>query len=321
MGLGQTITDLNMILVPTRTARVSGTAVDSTGKPSAGSAVMLVQRSGQSMMVSSGAQVKPDGSFELSGLAPGEYILQLGGGFPPVPDGAESASVTITVSGSDITDVRLVGARPSTITGRLIVDPAAARSLPSRPCASSPNPVSPTSDRHSADPSAGQVRDDLTFELKSRPGEWRITATGAPGWAIKSVRYAGADVTDSGITIRPNDDLSGLEVELTNRLTDLSGTVSAARGGLLKDYTVVVFARESERWSIPRYQRVARPDQDGHFKITGLPAGRYYAVALDYVEPGEATDPEFLERVAPGADGFSLEEGETKTVDLRLKAK
>jgi len=77
VGLGQTITDLNMILVPTRTARVSGTAVDSAGKPSAGSSVMLAQRSGQGMMVSLGAQVRPDGSFELSGLAPGEYTLQL----------------------------------------------------------------------------------------------------------------------------------------------------------------------------------------------------------------------------------------------------
>jgi hypothetical protein len=165
------------------------------------------------------------------------------------------------------------------------------------------------------------VRDDLTFEMKSRPGESRIAATGAPGWAIKNVRYAGADVTDSGITVRPNDDLSGLEIELTNRLTDLSGTVTAARGGLLQDYTVVVFARESDRWSTPRYQRVARPDQDGHFKISGLPAGHYYAVALDYVEPGEGTDPEFLERVAPGANGFALEEGETKTLNLRLMVK
>jgi len=310
-----------MILVPTRTARVSGTAVDSAGKPSAGSSVMLAQRSGQGMMVSLGAQVRPDGSFELSGLAPGEYTLQLGGSFfPPVPD-AESASVTITVSGSDITDVRLVGVKPSTITGRLIVDPAAARSLPLSTLRIFAQSREPDFGPPLGGSAAGQVRDDLTFELKSRPGEWRITATGATGWAIKSVRYAGTDVTDSGITVRPNDDLGGLEVELTNRLTDLSGTVTAARGGLLKDYTVVVFARESDRWSTPRYQRVARPDQDGHFKITGLPAGRYYAVALDYVEPGEATDPEFLERVAPGAYGFSLEEGETKTVDLRLKDK
>ena len=33
---------------------------------------------------------------------------------------------TVTVTGDDITDVRLVAAKPSTLTGRVIVDPAAA---------------------------------------------------------------------------------------------------------------------------------------------------------------------------------------------------
>ena len=91
------------------------------------------------------------------------------------------------------------------------------------------------------------------------------------------------------------------------------------RGQAVKDYSLIVFAQDRERWSPgSRYMRTGRPDQDGRFKITGLPAGQYYAIALDYVEPGDATDPEFLDRMLQKAVRFSLNDGETKTMDLKL---
>ena len=52
--------------------------------------------------------------------------------------------------------------------------------------------------------------------------------------------------------------------------------------------------------------------------MTGLPAGDYYAIALDYVEPGESTDPEFLDRVKDRAVPFSLSDGGTKALDLKI---
>ena len=82
---------------------------------------------------------------------------------------------------------------------------------------------------------------------------------------------------------------------------------------------MIVFAQDRERWAPgSRYVRTGRPDQDGRFKITGLPAGQYYVIAVDYVEPGDATDPEFLERVRTKAMRFSLTDGEMKTMDLKL---
>ena len=38
-----------------------------------------------------------------------------------------------------------------------------------------------------------------------------------------------------------------------------------------------------------------------------MPAGNYFAVALDYTEPGEPYDPEFLDRLRPLAVTFSIE--------------
>ena len=96
------------------------------------------------------------------------------------------------------------------------------------------------------------------------------------GWSIRSVRLNGVDVTDAGIEFKPNEDISGVEVELTNKVTTISGTVKTSRGELSKEYTAIVFAQDKEKWTgNTRYQSAGRPDQDGRFKITGLPPGEY----------------------------------------------
>jgi hypothetical protein len=49
-----------------------------------------------------------------------------------------------------------------------------------------------------------------------------------------------------------------------------------------------------------------------------LPAGSYYAIAVDYIPQGEWGDPDTLERLKSKATRFTLTEGESKTLDLKL---
>jgi hypothetical protein len=165
------------------------------------------------------------------------------------------------------------------------------------------------------------VNDDLTFELKARPGKMRVVLAGPiTGWAVRAVRYRGADVTDSGIEFRANEDIADIELELTNRLTDVSGIVTNSRGATLKDYSVVVFPQDRDKWTpSSRYLRTGRPDQDGRFKFNGLPPGAYYIVALDYLDTsGDWNDPESLDRLRLKATTISINEGEMKSVDLKI---
>lgn len=320
LGIGQAVSDINLALVPTRTARISGTAVDSNGKPLAGGMVMVMQRTGMMMMSASGAQIKPDGSFTVSNLSPGDYMLQAmtPGSFG---DMSELATGQVTVAGDDVTGVQLMGMKSVTATGRIIVDPALAKSVPPTTIRLMATPAHPE-DNMLAGIGTGKVNDDYTFEVKARPGVALIRPMNLPtGWGLKAVRQHGSDVTDSGIEFRPNEDAGGIEVELTNKTTEVSGLVTNNRSEPVKDYTVVVFARDRERWGyMSRYFQMGRPDQDGRYKVKALPAGEYYAVALDYVEPGEASDPEFLDRVKTRAASFSLMDGETKILDLRISA-
>jgi hypothetical protein len=164
------------------------------------------------------------------------------------------------------------------------------------------------------------VNDDLTFELKGNPGNMRVALFGpTPGWTIRTVRYRGSDVTDSGVEIRPNENLTDVEVELTNRPTEVSGLVTNPKGEALKDYSVIVFPQDREKWTPnSRYLKSSRPDQDGRFKVSAIPPGEYYVIALDYVDSNDWNDPQFLDSIRAKASRFSLSDGETKSIDLRI---
>jgi len=218
--------------------------------------------------------------------------------------------------------VRLSASKPSTASGRVIVDPALVSQLPKTialaffPPTFSGMPTPPP-------PPVSVGSDDLSFTLKAPPGVFRVSLGGfgppPPGWAIKSVRVNGSDVTDAGIEFKANEDISGIEVELTNKIATVSGLVTTGGGDPVKDYTVIVFAQDKDKWSgNSRYQGIGRPDQDGRFKTQSLPPGDYYIIAVDHVDAGQWGDPDFLESIRSRSSTFSLMEGETKTVDVKL---
>jgi len=320
IGVGQKVSDLNIALSPTRMARISGTAVDSEGKPISNGILMMIQLSGSSIMnLSTGGQMRPDGTFTIGNVAPGDYTLRVqpASGLRGTPT-TELLQMDISVAGEDINDLRVVGVKPSKVSGRIIPAPSQASNPNFSVIQLFATPVVPQ-------PLAGgaptRVNDDGTFEMSVPPGRANIRMNPTGPFAnsrIKSVRLNGVEVIDTGIEFKSNEDVTGLEIELTTQLSSVNGVVTDARGNVAKDYTIVTFARDREKWSPgSRYMNGGRPDQDGKFKIF-LPAGDYYAIALDYVEQGTQTDPEFLERFKEHATEFSISEGETKSLDLKL---
>src|SRR5262249_5886449 len=166
--------------------------------------------------MNTGGMVRPDGSFTVNGLAPGDYTLQANGmpgagGF----DNVEFATADITVTGDDITGLRLASMRPSSVTGRIVFSDAqgAAALRPSMiriaTTARNPEEFSPFAG------GPGRINDDFTFEIRARPARVLVRANAmSGGWTMKAVRLNGQDVTDTGIDVRANEDVSGLEVEM-----------------------------------------------------------------------------------------------------------
>ncbi len=130
----------------------------------------------------------------------------------------------------------------------------------------------------------------------------------------------GTDVTDSALEFRGSAQNSGLQIVVTDKVSDLNGKVMTAKGEVTRDYTVVVFPDDPAQWVFPsRFVKTARADQQGQFRIKALPSDdRYLAVAVDYLEDGEGGDPQFLEQIKSRATRFSLADGESKALDLKL---
>src|SRR5437867_4178695 len=229
IGLGQARPDVNFALVPTRTARVTGTAVDSRGRPITTGSVTVYQSSSMIVNMQS-AIVRPDGTFVIHGLTPGDYQLRAQG--MAANDGSRDiAMAQITVNGEDIADVRLVADAPVAVSGRVVLDPAAAGSLaPSAFRVSTMWMPSSTMTISFVGISAAQVQEDWTFATKAVPGRNRMSISTPPGWSMKAVRLNGVDVTDTGLDIKRNQDVSGIEIDMTNRPATVAGTVTDSRG-------------------------------------------------------------------------------------------
>ncbi|OFW19190.1 MAG: hypothetical protein A3H97_23745 [Acidobacteria bacterium RIFCSPLOWO2_02_FULL_65_29] len=90
-----------------------------------------------------------------------------------------------------------------------------------------------------------------------------------PGaFVIRSVRYDGQDVTDTGIDFKPDTEIRDIEVELTNQATTVTGAVTDPKGQPSKDFSVVVFSQDRDLWTpTSRHIALGRPDQEG----TGQP--------------------------------------------------
>ena len=115
--------------------------------------------------------------------------------------------------------------------------------------------------------------------------------------------------------LRPTD----IEVLLTNRYSEVAGRITESRGAVAGDASVVIFPADPDKWT-PLTSRIAsaRPDQQGRFSVKGLQAGRYLAIALDYLEEGEEHDPDLLKEWARVATTFTLGDGESRTIDLEV---
>lgn len=308
---GQTLTAVNLTLLPTQTARASGVVLDVMGRPVPGAGVSAMQRMGASGFASFGGQTKPDGSFTIAGLTPGEYIIRAN-----LMGGQEQAAVPVTIDGGDISDLTLTLAKPSTLRGRVVFEQGESppRASVIRITAMRPDPMMG---------GFGNVtlKDDFTFEMPMVAGRTfvRSPPTG-PNWRLNRVLLNGVDVTDSGIDVPVSGTVTDIIVELTDHLYPISGRVTDGNGALVRDCWVIVFGADPASWTPgTRFLATSRPALDDLFHAK-MPAGDYYAVAIAEVEQGSWNDPEYLSLLREHATRFTIAAGETKTVDLPLSA-
>ena len=337
-SLGQELSSIAFALVPARLSRISGTVMGSDGRPLPGAMVMIRARNSGGVgalrmnIVNGGSnQVRPDGSFQLANVPPGDYVLdvqQRPQNIRSLQDinlsQLEFASMPVSVSGGDIDNLTIVTSPGVTVSGRVAYQgqgaPKTAQSMQvvAVPPSGGSSPIGMLLNAKAL--GGGRVGQDSTFELRGIAGPQMLRMQGVPaGWMLKSITLDGTDITDGVYDFKPGVNVTGIVVTITDRVTDLTGAVRDPRGQPVTDYVLVAFAEDTKLWGPQsRYVQTTRPNQNGTFSIKGLPPGRYLAAVVPALENGLQNDPALLEQLRPRARGFSLSDGQMLNLNLEM---
>jgi hypothetical protein len=316
VGLGQESPDIDFSLRLVPVARVSGRVIHSDGAATNGNVTLVadaaLQRGG-AFGISYTSGINWDGSFDIPNVPPGRYVLRAR---TESGDAPRFANQPITVGDADLSDVSISVAPGATISGRVAFSP-------------SPSPPSLTEVRIAA-PSLEQQADGVqarpdkegAFTIDAvPPGRHLIRPNSVPlGWMLGSVTIDGRDVTDTPIDVKGDQLVSDVTVTLTDKVGELSGTITSDRGEPVTDYTVLAFTTNRTLWRPQsRHILTARADQTGRFRMRGLPPGEYYVVIVDPAQQGEWFQPAYLDEHRTGASRVALGEGESRTQDFKLR--
>jgi hypothetical protein len=285
---------------------------------------MLLSRQGGSLASSTTAA---DGSFLLNGVVAGKYSLGVRQTLrTPVPGVFEVASVPITVSGTDIMGLSITTSKGAVISGRVTWEGTASKTMPD----SNASPAaSPRVGATPADPSAGWIAGndpDATGEVDAN-GNFRLggvfgrvflNMSPPPGWTVRSIALDGQEITDKALDVA-GQNVDGVRITMTDKLANVSGQVMDGRRSAVMQYVVVVQPTDELEPSVAvRYVRTVRPDTNGRFELRNLRPGRYAATAIESMEQNRHYSAEFRRQLRRGAREFTIKEGESLSLDLRL---
>ena len=282
----------------------------------------------------SSAQSDEQGRFTMSGLVPGSYVVEAR---MPADDGTTAlwARTELTIAGDD-RSVSLTLQPAVSFAGRIVFEGTTAKPIDvTRARASLTNAIATTLVTSTFPPGVsppgapvppGTPAANGEFSIPGVvPGRYRLNATFPipaieSGWYIKSAAINGQDTLDAPVEIRPGESITNAVITMTDRPSEVLGSMTDAAGSPAPEYFIIVFAADEAYWA-QGSRRIAqtRPQNDGSFSVRNLPAGDYRIAAVTDVQQGEWFDPEFLKQLVEASVKITLTEHGKVRQDLRIR--
>jgi hypothetical protein len=306
-----------------RTRHIRGVVTEpAIGQPVVQAQVMAVPRTSDPSLVIPSDQSRPDGSFDISGVAPGSYFLVASAR-------GRIGIVPLQVGDANVDNVVVATTIGFQVPGRIVVE-----GQPRNGGAANVSNLRiflqrvpdilgmPGSGPEFSPPPAA----DGSFILQGVPvGDFRVTF-GPPAAAqffslpedmyVKSMRFGNADVLEGGLHVTGSS-RDQLEIVIGANAGRINGTVTSARGASLAGITVVAVPEAGERSRGDRFKQVAS-DESGRFRIQGLAPGSYTLFAFEDIEEGAWHDPEVLRSFGSRGTSVRVADGNDENVTLTV---
>jgi hypothetical protein len=279
--------EFRLQLVPP--ARIAGQLVTYDARQLLNGAIIMspLEGEGVPMVAPEDPQLFPDGRFIFSGVAPGRYQIRARGQTGPQA-AALFAVYPIEVLGDDVDGIRLT-LRPGAVLDGVLV--AKAHAGAKRPDLTTLRVRAPLLDGNAFDDSlSGLVQANGNYSLRGIiKGDHQIVVDGlvAP-WMVESIHYRGTDITDLKLPVNEREELRDVRIVITDRSGEVSGVVQNPRQLPVANTSVLVCSKMPVFWTrTSRRLRVTFTDQNGRWRVGGLPPGDYFAVASPLIDESD----------------------------------
>jgi protocatechuate 3,4-dioxygenase beta subunit len=294
--------------------RVRGVVLNgATGKPVRTSLMLLPRNKGYSAWMEMKQAVVMDqhGTFEFKNVSPGSYTLR---GTVMSQETRLGAVQTLDVGDDHIRNLVVTLNPGSEIPGTLKIEGQEQIDSSASPVHVSLAPWGSEDDGMSG--AYAEVNDDGSFKLTEvQPARYRVRASGVDGAYLKAARWGDQDVVGSGLDLSQGMAGGALELVMSKKAPEVSGTVQSDDGKHLTGATVVLLPDEQHRDQFESYPS-STTDQNGAFTVKNVRPGKYKVLAWEELEGSEYMDPEFTKPFEGKAVSVSLDEGAKEALQL-----
>jgi protocatechuate 3,4-dioxygenase beta subunit len=308
VGAGTETGGTDIRLIKTKAVRVKGKVMGMTAGQRL--SVRLLQKNAGmlEMMSARSGSVKPaDGSFEITAVAPGSWVLRVmdmsafrdaGAGVPL--EVGEKPIDGLTVDMTPLPD----------IDGEIIFDGEQSQ----KPLFQELRPILETIDPSGLHLSA-KASEDGTFQLKAVPQDkYFVRLISVPeGTYVSSVTLGDRKMGDDGLEIGVAG-TAKLEIKLRPGAAQVAGIVQDAEGKPVPGAGVALISKSKSYFLYQFYPT----DQKGAFTFKNVTPEDYLLLAVEDSEPGAHFDPEFLKLYESKGEKLTLKENDRKVVMLKL---
>ncbi len=333
VGPASDVAGIDIRMVPMPIVRMAGKV---SGIPEGAKNVYVQVMQANGGQGSQGAQVKPDGSFEVWRPNPGTYSLRAV--FNNSGEQLMSGVAEVEVGASDVENIGLRLMAPEDLHGQLDFDDEMAKQAPAaqaRPgtsgapgtqgAAQAPTPRQPR--RISlrelnamGNMKTADVSEDGAFTIpKVLPGKYMVSTTGYQAY-VKSLRIG--QTAGEGAVLDVSQGLGGaaLTVTLSSAYGELSGTVQDDKG-------LAAGARVVLRDALPALRGTngggillnAASGADGTYRIKSVAPGTYKLLVLDESETHAIVSEPSVDDYDERAETVEVRAKETVTRDLKVR--